>query len=192
MDKKKIGTLGALVALLIILAVVFFRSGEKEKIRHYSEEPLKEQGTSSAEPLQTRSITLFFLGEDDNLLHPEKREIFDDPSVIRQAILTIKELLRGSQDGSLSPIPLDTELRELFITRGGIAYVDFSGEIREGHLSGSSAEIVTVFSIVNSLTYNFRDIKKVVILIEGSEKETLAGHVDLSRPLVPRYDLVAN
>jgi hypothetical protein len=50
----------------------------------------------------------------------------------------------------------------------------------------------TVFAVVNTLTYNFKSIKRVFILIDGSEKETLAGHIDLSRPLLPRYDLVSN
>jgi germination protein M len=192
MDTKKITTLGALVVVLLVLAVVFFQSGGEEKIKHYLDDPLQEKNNLSEEPLQTRSITLYFLSEDDNYLHAEKREIIDHPSVVHQAIQTIQELLKGSQKGLLSPIPVDTELREFFITKGGVAYVDFSGEIRDEHLSGTSAEMGTVFAVVNTLTYNFKTIKKVFILIDGSEKETLAGHVDLSRPLVPRYDLVSN
>jgi len=192
MDTKKTIILGALVIVLLVLAVVFFRSGGEEKIKHYLEEPLQEKDNLSEEPLQTRSITLYFLSEDDNYLHAEKREIIDHPSVVHQAIEAIQELLKGSRDGLLSPIPVDTELREFFITKRGVAYVDFSGEIREEHLSGTSAEMGTVFAVVNTLTYNFKTIKKVFILIDGSEKETLAGHVDLSRPLVPRYDLVSN
>jgi germination protein M len=192
MDAKKITTLGALVAVLLVLAIVFFRSGGEEKIKHYLDDPLQEKTNLTDEPLQTRSITLYFLSEDDNYLHAEKREIIDHPSVVHQAIQTIEELLKGSKNGLLSPIPVDTELREFFITKRGVAYVDFSGEIRDEHLSGTSAEMGTVFAVVNTLTYNFKTIKKVFILIDGSEKETLAGHVDLSRPLVPRYDLVSN
>jgi germination protein M len=192
MDAKKLTTLGALVVVLFVLAIVFFRSGGEEKIKHYFDESLLETDSLSEEPLQTRSVTLYFLSGDDNYLHAEKREIIDHPSVVHQAIQTIEELLKGSQNGMISPIPVDTELREFFITKRGIAYVDFSGEIREEHLSGTSAEMGTVFAVVNTLTYNFKTIKKVFILIEGSEKETLAGHVDLSRPLVPRYDLVSN
>jgi germination protein M len=192
MDTKKLTTLGALVVLLLILAVVFFRSGGEEKIKHYLEEPLQEQEKLSEELLKTRSITLFFISEDDNLLHREKREIFDHPSIVHQAIQSIEELLKGSQNDLLSPLPMDTELREFFITKRGIAYADFSGDIRDEHLSGTAAEMVTVFAIVNTLTYNFKAIKKVFILIDGSEKETLAGHIDLSRPIVPRYDLVSN
>jgi germination protein M len=192
MDAKKISTLGALVVVLLVLAVVFFRSGGEERIKHNLDEPLQEKGSLSEEPIPTRSITLYFLSEDDNFLHPEKREIIDHPSDVRLAIQSIEELLKGSQNGLLSPLPLGTELREFFITKKGIAYVDFSKEIREDHLSGTSAEMGTVFAVVNTLTYNFKAIKKVFILIDGSEMETLAGHIDLSRPLVPRYDLVSN
>ncbi len=73
-----------------------------------------------------------------------------------------------------------------------MAYVDFSEEIVEKHLSGSSAEISTIFSVVNSLAYNFDAIEKVFILIEGQERETLGGHINLSRPFLPLYDLIAN
>jgi germination protein M len=192
MDTKKIATLGALVVVLLVLAVVFFRSGGEEKIRHDLDEPSKETDNISEKPLETRSITLYFLSEDDNLLHREKREIIEHASIVHQAIQAIEELLEGSQDDLLSPLPEGTELREFFITKRGVAFVDFSGEIRNNHLSGTSAEMGTVFSVVNTLTYNFKSIKRVFILIDGSEKETLAGHIDLSRPLLPRYDLVSN
>jgi len=192
MDAKKITTLSALIVVLLVLAVVFFRSGGEENIKHFLDEPLQETDNLSEDPIQTRLITLYFLSEDDNYLHAEKREIVDNPSIVPLAIQTIGELLKGSQNSLLSPIPAGTELREFFITKRGVAYVDFSSEIRDEHLSGTSAEIGTVFAVVNTLTYNFKTIKKVFILIDGSEKETLAGHVDLSRPLVPRYDLVSN
>ena len=192
MNAKQITVLGALIALLLVLAFVFFWSGGEEKIRHSLDEPLQEGDDVSQESLRTRSITLYFLSKDDNYLHSEKREIVDHPSVVRQAIQSVEELLKGSQQGLLSPLPEGTELREFFITKRGVAYVDFSGDIRDEHLSGTSAELGTVFSVVNTLTYNFKSIKKVFILIDGSEKETLAGHIDLSQPLVPRYDLVSN
>jgi hypothetical protein len=37
-------------------------------------------------------------------------------------------------------------------------------------------EQATVYSIVNSLTYNLPEIRQVKILIGGAEVETLAGH----------------
>jgi len=92
----------------------------------------------------------------------------------------------------ISPLPPETRLRQLFITRSGVAYVDFSKELADRHPSGSSAEIATIYSVVNSLTYNFKSIKKVFILVEGGEKETLGGHISLSQAFAPRYSLSAD
>lgn len=192
MDTKRLVLLGVIVATVIILAVVFFRSGGEEKIKQVPVEPPKDEAMSTEKLPPKKTITLFFLSEDDDFLHPEEREILDNPSVAHLASITIEELLKGSRNGSPSSFPEETKLRELFVTREGIAYVDFSGEISDRHISGSSAEIHTVFAVVNSLTYNFKSIKRVFILIEGIERETLAGHIDLSRPLLPRYDLIAN
>jgi spore germination protein GerM len=136
-------------------------------------------------------IVLFFLSEKDTYLHSEKREIDADVSLVRQAKLAVEELLKGSQLGYISPFPPQTKLRELHVTRSGVAYVDFSKDIVEKHLSGSSAEISTIYSVVNSLAYNFDSIKRVFILIEGREKETLGGHISLSKPFLPLYDLIA-
>ena len=72
-----------------------------------------------------------------------------------------------------------------------MAYVDFSREIMDKHLSGSSAEMITIYSIVNSLSYNLKPIKKVFILIDGGEKKTLGGHIDLTSAFQPIYDIVA-
>lgn len=192
MDTKRFVLLGVLVITAIILAFVFFQSGGEEKIKQFPVEHPKEKEESEEQLPQTKIITLFFLSEEDALLHPEEREILDNPSVAHLASQTIEELLKGSRNGSPSSFPDETKLRELFVTREGIAFVDFSGEISDGHVSGSTAEFHTVFTVVNSLTYNFKSIKRVFILIKGIEKETLAGHIDLSRPLLPRYDLVAN
>ena len=42
---------------------------------------------------------------------------------------------------------------------------------------------MTVYTIVNALLTNLPDLQEVQILIDGQEVDTLAGHVDLRRPL---------
>ena len=56
---------------------------------------------------------------------------------------------------------------------------------------GSEAELITVYSVVNSLTVNFPAIKRVQILVEDKPRPTLWGHVDLTRPLPPDMTLLA-
>ncbi len=42
-----------------------------------------------------------------------------------------------------------------------------------------------MYSVVNSLAVNIPSVKKVKILIQGQEVETLDGHADLSGYFVP-------
>lgn len=191
METKRGLILGVLFILLVVLVVLFFRSGGEERIRPSAEAVSPELESLSKKPGETRKIVLFFPSEEDSLLHKEEREMLADASLVQEAKQTIEELLNGSKNGYLSPFPPETKLRELFVTKEGVAYVDFSREIQEKHLSGSSSEMATVFSIVNSLAYNFNSVKKVFILIDGGEKETLGGHISLLRPFLPQYDLVA-
>ena len=53
------------------------------------------------------------------------------------------------------------------------------------HPGGSTAELQTIYSVVNTLTLNFPGIKKVQLLIDGSVHDTLAGHIVISIPLGP-------
>ena len=48
---------------------------------------------------------------------------------------------------------------------------------------GSVNELFTVFTIVNAVATNLPDVQEVQLLIDGHEVDTLAGHVDLRRPL---------
>jgi spore germination protein GerM len=84
----------------------------------------------------------------------------------------------------VSAVPAGTTLRALFITANGEAYVDFSGELARAHPGGSLNEMLTVYTLVDVLTVNLPAITTVQLLIEGKEVDTLAGHVDLRRPLV--------
>lgn len=192
MDVKQRVILAVLMVSLIILAWLFFRGSPADRTPQGLTAPLIEPDNASLETPQTMTVVLFFLSEKDPYLHKEERLINAETSLLQQAKQTIEELVRGSASGLISPFPPDTKLREMYLTPDGTAYVDFSQEIERGHLSGASAEIATVYAVVNSLTYNFNSIKRVFILVDGGEKETLSGHVDLSRPFLPRYNLVVN
>ena len=46
-------------------------------------------------------------------------------------------------------------------------------------------ERLTVETLVSALTANLPAVTSVQLLVDGKELETLAGHVNLSRPMVP-------
>ena len=106
----------------------------------------------------------------------EKRDISEFSKVI------IENLIRGPKKELVRTIPEGTTLNALYVTHDGTAYVDMSEAIKENHPGGSESELITIYSIVNSLILNIPEIDAVKILIEGNESMTLAGHVDLRFP----------
>ena len=60
--------------------------------------------------------------------------------------------------------------------------MDFTRKVSEDHVGGLTQEAASISAVVNSLMANVKTIQKVQIIIEGTEAETLAGHIDLSQP----------
>lgn len=108
------------------------------------------------------------------------KEITKTPAIARS---TLQELCRGPAPGSgLTPtIPPGAVIRDINI-KNGLAIVNFSRELKTKHLGGSSGELLTVYSIVNTLT-QFPSVHRVQLLVEGERLETLTGHLDISQPL---------
>ncbi len=179
-----------LVFLLAALAFRFFKNSGRERIKKSEEIPQPAVAAEVPTVKSMRKVTLFFLREEDGQLVPEERDIVSALSTVREAEEVVAELIKGSKMGLVSSLPAETKLVQLFITKEGVAYVDFSEDLVEKHPSGSTAEISTVYSIVNSLAYNFKSIKKVFILVDGEERETLSGHISLDHPFLPDYSLI--
>jgi spore germination protein GerM len=134
---------------------------------------------------ETRRIraTLFYVAEDGNRLVGVDREVVYAEGPVDQARRLMEALVEPVDKPLLQAIPADTKLRTLFITDTGDAYVDFTPELSSKHPGGSLSELLTVYAIVDTLTVNLPAIVRVQILVDGKEVDTLAGHVDLRRPL---------
>jgi hypothetical protein len=90
----------------------------------------------------------------------------------------------------VSVIPAGTMLRAFYVTDRGDAFVDLSSDVVKGHPGGSLNELLTVYAIVNAVSANLPVAKRVQILVDGKEADTIAGHVDLRRPLTRNDSLV--
>ncbi len=142
---------------------------------------------SSRTPPRTekRVIKLYFADEDADALVSEKRSVKLGAGASADATTIVSELMRGPQSAGLFPtIPADTKLLDAY-KLGDTLVLDFTRELQSNHPGGSTGELLTVYSIVNTMTENMYGIKRVQILLEGEEIETLTGHMDLTRPLPP-------
>jgi len=139
---------------------------------------------------ERKEIILYFSDRDGEYLIGEKRRIVRKADMKEEAKEVMNELIKGPS-GRLTPtLPPRTKLLAIQLNEEGVAKVNFNKSLSKDHPGGSSAEIMTTYSIVNSLTLNFAKIKQVQILIEGRPIETIAGHLSLVRPLSPNPALI--
>lgn len=198
--KKKRNNLKIIFILLILVVIVIFSytifnkfivpvwERYKEKPIVTKEVPYKEE-KKEVEPVPTEEmveVNLYFSDSQAMYLVPEKRKIPQTPSLARQAVI---ELIKGPESSDFyTTIPEGTQVNEVYIA-DGIAYIDLSEEIFKNHPGGSSGELMTVYSIVNTLT-EISPIKSVQILVEGNEMKSLVGHIDISMPLLRDEDWI--
>jgi len=139
---------------------------------------------------EKKVITLYFSEPEGEYLVGEKREISKKDKVEEEAKEAIIELIKGPKSTLIPTLPSRTKLLTLQIDEGGVAKVNFDPVLSKEHPGGSSAEMMTVYSVVNSLTINFPTIKRVQFLVEGRQIETIAGHLSLKQPIPSKADLV--
>jgi hypothetical protein len=126
---------------------------------------------------------VYHLAADGLRLQAVEREVDYSEAAAQQVQHLVAALLEPAPEPLISVIPAGTALRNVFLSPDGIAFVDLSPEVSRAHAGGSLDEIFTVYSIVNTITENLPAVKAVQILVDGREADTLAGHVDLRRPL---------
>ena len=139
--------------------------------------------TTSTPDARKITGTLYFVAEDGLSLVGVQREVPFGETVLDQARHIVVAQLGDAPAPLVSAIPAGTTLRGVYLTDRGDAFVDLSGEARTRHTGCALDELFTVYAVVNALTTNLPAVKRVQILVEGKEVDTLAGHVDLRHPL---------
>jgi len=179
-SRKKI-TISLLIPFLVF--ILFFSIMFWQKYRSSHETPVM--------PIQqhaenNRSVTLFFANNTAQLTR-ETREL--DPCDGDNACLksVLDELLNGPVGESEEAVPIGTAVDGVSI-EGNQATIEFNRSFSDAMLSGSSAEMLAVYSVVNTVTANFPQIQKVKINVDGNS-QVILQHLDLSEPLLPDYTL---
>lgn len=67
-----------------------------------------------------------------------------------------------------------------------IAYVDIKSEMTDGHPDGRDLELLTVYSVVNSLT-GIDGITSVRFTVDGKVQQKFKGYLDMRETFIPDY-----
>lgn len=168
---------------------------EGKKITSISSgEPLgkmgKEDIVTDTTKIESDTVKAVFYYADSNVMYlvPEEKQVVSKEGE-KLELTIMNELLKGPQTKELyAIIPPDVKVLSVE-TKDGVCFVNLSSEFISKASGGSSAELLTVYSIVNTLC-NLKNVDKVQILVEGKKTEAF-GSMDLSQPLEPDSEIIS-
>lgn len=172
----------ALVVFCVIGAVAYVMVGRRSTGGMGA--GMAKSAVSSRNLVET-TVQFYFADRNTGMLTAEQRTFTHPEAPVEFAKMIVAGLISGPEQGGVSTLPSETSLRAFYIMKDGTAVADFTKEMVEKHPGGVRTEYLSVMSLIQSLTMNIPDIKRVKILVDGKEVETLAGHIDLSQPITP-------
>ena len=171
------------VLATIALGLAFYALHLKRKVAR-DEQIASEQQQSLAPPANgpPTPVTLYVASDSDGTLRRTQLNVTLPPERSERARAVLRALLEQYlQSGSPHPIGAGADIRAVYLLGDDTAIVDTNTTFANAHPSGVLAEELTVASIVVTLNANDSKIARVKILVNGQERETLAGHADLRR-----------
>jgi hypothetical protein len=162
-----------LTAAMMWILVMFGSAG------HASE----HQAGSITEKSLSERVHLYFADADALRLRAEDRNLSrleDTAADVRQML---EALIAGPRSTLTATLPASTPINATFYNQSDqTAYVDLGGAVTESFPGGAATEMLAVYSIVNTLIVNNPAVRRVHILIDGNEADTLGGHFAIRRP----------
>lgn len=144
---------------------------------------------------QTESVTLELANDADGSILSALRDVAlpQEPSMRAKALLE-RLFAEYSQPDSMHPLRAGPKVDDVFLLKaptapassdldsaGMIAVVNLRSSFADTHPSGIEVETLTIQSIIGTLHANLPQITEVRFLVDGQQRETLAGHADLLR-----------
>jgi len=172
------------IATAHLLAAVVAMGAYLYRLR--SNEQARAQNLPDARPISapiagpTSRVTLYLAYDDPGVVRPQETNIAvpSDPAQRGREILhaLVGEYVKRPSSHELAA---GADVKDVFLVDQNTAVVDTTAAFAEGHRSGVFVETLTIASLVKTLTANLPGVTRVKILVDGQERQTLAGHADL-------------
>ncbi len=191
MSRRKLW-LAAVVLISLTAAVILLwpkRGTEDDGGESTAETPVEEAEL----PAQVATVPadLYFPGQGGQLA-VERREVPASDLVEEQIATLVEALIAGPQTRQLrSPLPAGVAVRKVYLIED-IVFVDLESAQGSPPSTGSQREMLTVYSLVNTVLANAESAERLVLLWNGQQPVTFAGHLNTAQPLKANFDLVAS
>lgn len=172
------------IAALVLLAL--FLAGYNRALKKHAER-LQERMVDLrpiAPPVNAppQPITVWVAHDEDGVLHPQvvKAALPADPS--QRARQVLRALFTVYLDRRTPhPIGDGSDVIDVYLMNGDTFVIDLNSKFADAHRSGIFVEELTMLSLVKTIAANFPEIRRVKFLVDGKERDTLAGHAGLKQ-----------
>jgi hypothetical protein len=172
------------IGVAVLLAAVLGLGGYVLRLKRHAARPPVAVEPAHVAPPPTgpkEQVTLYVAYDDPGILVARGASIPLPQGRQERAQEVLQALLaRYLQEDSSHPLPAGSEIRNVYLVDPGMAVIDANFALADRHRSGVLVEELTVISLVQTLSANVPGINRVKILVDGKERETLAGHADLT------------
>ena len=174
----------------VLMAVVLLRMREKALDRLLASGETAPLSPQAGRPVQ--NVTMMIANDMNGSVGPATQSIALPADGNARAHVILQHLIVDyARPNTKHPIAANKGVNEIFFmdlpadathtAPGTVAVVDLSGSFVQAHPSGIEPETLTLLSIIETLHANFPQLTQVRFLVDGQQRDTLAGHADLTR-----------
>jgi hypothetical protein len=174
----------------VLMAVVLLRMRERTMDRLLASAETMPLNPPAGRPVQ--SVTMMMANDMDGSVQPANQNLALPVDANARAHVILQHLITNyARPNSKHPIATNKGVNEIFfmtlpleanqVVPGSVAVVDLSTSFVDAHPSGIEPETLTLLAIIGTLHANFPQISQVRFLVDGQQRDTLAGHADLTR-----------
>ncbi len=172
------------IAMMVLFVAVLALGFYVRRMRGRVREAVRTSDTRPVAPPvagPTEQVTLYVAYDDPGVLRAQSARIALPSGRQERAQELVHALIATYLDkNSTHPLPPQADLRDVYMVDPGLVVVDVNSAFADGHRSGILVEELTVVSIAETLAANLPGINRVQFLVDGKQRDTLAGHADLS------------
>jgi hypothetical protein len=125
-------------------------------------------------------VRMFVADDRDGTIHERQLSMVLPTSPSTRGLTLLRTLVANYLEGaSTHKLGDGADIRNVYFVNDTLAVVDTNAEFADKHRSGALVEELTIASVVQTLSAAFPKLTQVRFLVEGQQRETLAGHADL-------------
>jgi len=179
-------TLALLLLAILISGTYLVRLKRREEA--FNRQSIPTRPVAPGEMGKQEHIRVLVAYDDDLALRWREAQVFLPSERTARAKQVLRAVLaQYLQSPSPHTVGKGADIKEVYLLSNDTLVVDTTAQFAAGQPSGILLEELTLTSLIETLTANVPGIARVKFLVDGQERETLAGHVDL----MPFYETSA-